>query len=117
MSLKECIRVALEGIRANKLRSTLTMLGIIIGVAAVITVVAIGQVGQSAISTSLESIGTNLFQIYPQSNEQTPVTLADMITLQDLEVIKNVAPDVKYISPLMIGHFKRSMKGRAKGSM
>lgn len=99
MNLKECIFVALEGIRANKMRSSLTMLGIIIGVAAVITVVAIGQVGQSAISSSLESIGTNLFQIYPQSNEQTP-TPADMITLQDLEVIKNVAPDIKYISPV-----------------
>ncbi len=100
MSLKECILVALEGIRANKMRSSLTMLGIIIGVAAVITVVAIGQVGQSAISTSLEGIGTNLFQVYPQSSEQTPITLADMITLQDLEVIKNVAPDIQYISPV-----------------
>lgn len=99
MNLKECIQVALEGIRANKMRSALTMLGIIIGVAAVITVVAIGQVGQSAIMTTLESIGTNLFSIFPQSDEQTPLTLSDMMTVQDLEVIKNVATDVKYISP------------------
>ncbi len=100
MSIKECIQVALEGIKANKMRSALTMLGIIIGVAAVITVVAIGQVGQAAIMSSLEGFGTNLFQVYPVSNEQSPLTLADMITVQDLEVIKNIAPDIKYISPV-----------------
>jgi hypothetical protein len=44
MNLKECFLVAMEGIRVNKMRSVLTMLGIIIGVAAVITVVAIGQI-------------------------------------------------------------------------
>jgi putative ABC transport system permease protein len=100
MNIKECIQVALEGIRANKMRSALTMLGIIIGVAAVITVVAIGQVGQAAIMSTLEGIGTNLFQISPQSDEQTPLTLADMITVQDLQVIKNVATDIKYLSPV-----------------
>lgn len=100
MNIKECIQVALEGIKANKMRSALTMLGIIIGVAAVITVVAIGQVGQAAIMSSLEGFGTNLFQVYPISDEQSPLTLADMITVQDLEVIKNIAPDIKYISPV-----------------
>ncbi|MDD2498116.1 MAG: ABC transporter permease [Desulfitobacteriaceae bacterium] len=100
MNLKECIQVAIEGIRVNKMRSALTMLGIIIGVAAVITVVAIGQGGQSAIVSSLEEIGTNLFQVYPRSNEQSTVTLSDMITVQDLEVIKNVATDIKYASPV-----------------
>ncbi|MGI6066449.1 MAG: ABC transporter permease [Bacillota bacterium] len=100
MNLQECIQVAIEGIRVNKMRSALTMLGIIIGVAAVITVVAIGQGGQSAIVSTLESIGTNLFQVYPRSNEQSTVTLSDMITLQDLEVIKNVATDIKYVSPV-----------------
>lgn len=100
MNLQECILVALEGIRSNKMRLGLTMLGIIIGVAAVITVVAIGQGGRSAIMNELENVGTNLFMVYPQSTEQAPVTLADMITVQDLEIIKNVAPDIKYISPV-----------------
>jgi len=100
MNLLECIRVALEGIKANKMRSALTMLGIIIGVSAVITVVSIGQVGQSAILTTLEQIGTNLFQVYPRSSEQAPLTLADMMTVQDIEVIKNLATDIQYISPI-----------------
>ncbi|MEL1134379.1 ABC transporter permease [Desulfitobacterium sp. THU1] len=100
MNLKECIQIALEGIRANKMRSTLTMLGIIIGVAAVITVVAIGQVGQAAIVSSLEAIGTNMFQVYPRSDENSPITASDLMTTQDINVIKSVAPDLKYISPI-----------------
>lgn len=100
MNLQECIKVALEGIRANKMRSALTMLGIIIGVAAVITVVAIGQGGQTAIVTTLEDIGTNLFQVYPQSTDQSPVALSDLMTVQDLEVISNIATDVQYLSPV-----------------
>jgi len=100
MNLKECIKVALEGIRTNKMRSALTMLGIIIGVAAVITVVAIGKVGQTAIMSTLEGIGTNLFQVYPKSDENGYLTLADMMTLQDVETIKSLATDIQYISPV-----------------
>lgn len=99
MNLKECMLVAIEGIFANKMRSILTMLGIIIGVAAVITVVAIGQAGQSAIVSTFEEAGTNLFGVYPKWDELSTMTPADMITLQDLEVIKNSATDIKYLSP------------------
>lgn len=100
MNIKEWLLIALEGIRVNKMRSVLTMLGIIIGVAAVITVVAIGQIGQSAIMSSLEKIGTNLFVVYPKSNENSATTLADMITLQDVNVINNIATDIAYVSPV-----------------
>lgn len=114
MNFKESIKVALEGIQVNKMRSALTMLGIIIGVAAVITVVAIGQGGQSAVMSSLEKIGTNLFVIYPKSNEQSAITLSDMITVQDVEIIKNSALDIKYISPVndqyLIAKFDKKSK-------
>lgn len=114
MNLKECLLVALEGIRVNKMRSILTMLGIIIGVAAVITVVAIGQIGQSAIMSSLEKIGTNLFVVYPKSDERSVTTLADMITVQDLEIIKNVATDIAYVSPVnnsrLLAQYERKSK-------
>jgi putative ABC transport system permease protein len=56
--------VALEGIRANKLRSFLTSLGIIIGIAAVIAVVAIGQGGRAVLMNEMEKVGTNIFAIY-----------------------------------------------------
>ena len=114
MNLKECIQVAFEGIRANKMRSALTMLGIIIGVAAVITVVAIGQVGQAAIMSSLEKMGTNLFGVYPRSDEQSSLTEADMMTVQDLEVIRNVATDIQYISPADSWSFSAQYERKSK---
>ncbi len=114
MNLKECIQVAFEGIRANKMRSALTMLGIIIGVAAVITVVAIGQVGQAAIMSSLEKMGTNLFGVYLRSDEQFALTEADMMTVQDLEVIRNVATDIQYISPASSMSFSAQYERKSK---
>ena len=55
----ETIKVALTALRANKLRSFLTMLGIIIGVGAVITVVAMGEGAQRAVKEQIEQLGTN----------------------------------------------------------
>ena len=100
MDILESIKVALEGIWVNKLRSALTMLGIIIGVAAVIAVVTIGQGGRAAILSSLESMGTNLFVVYPSSRSATtPITRQDLITLEDVETVKNIVPTVKAVVP------------------
>ena len=57
--------VALAAIRANKLRSFLTMLGIIIGVGAVITMVALGAGAQKAVSDNIQALGSNLLTIMP----------------------------------------------------
>lgn len=100
MNVLEGIFVALEGIWVNRLRSALTMLGIIIGVAAVITVVAIGQGGQAAVMSTLENIGTNLFIVYPSNSEDSRLMPEDMITIQDVEIIKNSATAIKYLSPV-----------------
>lgn len=100
MDIVESIKTALESIWVNKLRSSLTMLGIIIGVAAVIAVIAIGQGGRAAILTSLEGMGTNLFVVYPSgSSSSTPLTSQDMITLDDVEAVKNVVPTLKAVAP------------------
>ena len=63
MPLSEIMRVALESIRANLFRAMLTMLGVIIGVAAVITMVALGSGAQRAIDQQLQSLGANLLTI------------------------------------------------------
>lgn len=63
--LGESIRIALDGLRANKLRSTLTMLGIIIGVGAVIAMVSIGMGVRDKIETSIAGLGSNLLVITP----------------------------------------------------
>jgi putative ABC transport system permease protein len=61
----EIIQVALQAIRANKLRSFLTMLGIIIGVGAVITMVALGSGAQKAVQERIQALGPTLLSIYP----------------------------------------------------
>src|SRR5258707_15735757 len=63
MLLGETIRVALDALRANKLRSLLTMLGIIIGVGAVITMVALGAGAQKAIEDRIASLGPTLLSV------------------------------------------------------
>jgi putative ABC transport system permease protein len=65
MLLGEIIRVALGAIAANKMRSFLTMLGIIIGIAAVITMVSLGEGAQRDVQTRLQSMGTNVLTVRP----------------------------------------------------
>jgi putative ABC transport system permease protein len=67
MNIRESIRIALRGLGANKLRSALTMLGIIIGVGAVITLLSVGQGVQQFVTGSLESVGSNLLFVIPGS--------------------------------------------------
>ncbi|HHX50486.1 MAG TPA: FtsX-like permease family protein [Clostridia bacterium] len=98
MNFAESIRVALEGIWTNRLRSFLTMLGIIIGVAAVIAVVAIGQGSRSVILQEIEKIGSNLFVVYVPWNSEKPRS-ADDLTLQDVEMITELASQVRYLAP------------------
>jgi putative ABC transport system permease protein len=64
MIIGEIIKVAFQSIRANKLRAALTMLGVIIGVAAVITVVALSHGAQKAVEERINALGANLL-IYP----------------------------------------------------
>ena len=71
MSFLEGLQGALFSLRTNKLRTGLTMLGIIIGIAAVIAVVTIGLGGKAAIMLEMEKSGTNLFILYSKSVGQT----------------------------------------------
>jgi len=65
MLFLEIIRVALQAINANKMRSVLTMLGIVIGVAAVITMVALGTGAQRSVEAQLQALGTNVLTVRP----------------------------------------------------
>jgi len=67
MKLYRLFIEALESLSANKLRSMLTVLGIVIGVAAVIAMLSIGRGAQASITSSIESIGTNLVYVSPGS--------------------------------------------------
>src|SRR5437764_8503363 len=63
MSVGEAVRVALQGLASNKLRSLLTMLGIIIGVGSVIAMMAIGEGANQAARATLQSMGTNVMSL------------------------------------------------------
>ena len=101
----ESIRVALEALSANKLRSGLTMLGIIIGVGAVISLMSIGSGAQAAIAQNIKSLGANLITITPGAVSQGGVSLgggsAPTLTLADSDLISDPskAPDVGTVSP------------------
>ncbi len=71
--LRMTMRTALRALRRNKLRSALTMLGIIIGVAAVITMVSIGQGADAAVQRQILSLGTNLLMVIPGATTQSGV--------------------------------------------
>ncbi len=99
MDLLEAIKVAIEGICTNKMRSFLTMLGIVIGIAAVISVVAIGQGGQSLLMDEVSKVGANLFAIYIDYTNDDPATTRDF-SLDDIDLIKKFVPSIKGISTI-----------------
>ena len=69
------LRVALKALRVNKLRSSLTMLGMIIGVAAVIAMLAIGGGAQERVREQLKNLGSNLMLVFPGSTTASGVRL------------------------------------------
>src|ERR1051325_3989979 len=90
MLIGEIISVALGALRANKLRSLLTMLGIVIGVGAVITVVALGTGAQEAVKARISALGTTLLTINPGQQRGGGVAIGgaqQKLTLDDAKVL------------------------------
>jgi len=104
MLIGETVRVALQSIRDHKLRAMLTMLGIIIGVGAVIAVVALGTGAQRAVEARIQALGANLLTIYPgqsfmggrASDVRVSLTTDDYKALQaDARLIDAVVPELQ----------------------
>jgi putative ABC transport system permease protein len=101
MDFQESIKMAATTLVANKLRSSLTMLGIIIGNASVIALVGIGQGAQRLASEQFEALGPNLLFIVPGSQE-TRRTVLDMpktLVLEDAQAIAKQVPSVQEVAP------------------
>lgn len=107
MNILNLIRLALRAMERNKLRSFLTMLGIIIGVASVIAMMAIGEGSKQSIRSSLSGMGSNMITIRPASNQSggavrlsgtniQTMKLADVIAIQKLN-----SSNIKSISPIV----------------
>jgi putative ABC transport system permease protein len=104
MKILNLIILAMKALQRNKLRALLTMLGIIIGVASVITMMSIGEGSKQSINASLSSMGSNMITIMPQSNEPGGARLMGSnfktLTIKDVEALKKEAPAIALISPL-----------------
>jgi len=116
LGLQEAFRVAWDGLMANKMRSLLTMLGIIIGVAAVIVMVALGQGVAKATQEAIAKLGTNVLTIVPNAQRSGAVNLGlgSMMTLkpQDAEMILKQCPSVKAVSPESSGNATVKFRGQ-----
>lgn len=104
MSAFNIIIIAFRALQKNKMRSFLTMLGIIIGVGAVIAMLAIGQGAEYSVKKQIDALGTNVLIILPGSSSQSGIrtgagTMTNL-TEDDAKAILNECPDVAYISPI-----------------
>jgi putative ABC transport system permease protein len=102
MNLGQAVIEALESLSANKLRSSLTILGIVIGVGAVIAMMAVGQGAQDTITGAISGIGSNLLFVFSGNQQETvrnpvPLTVADAKALKDAFL----APDIAEVAPVL----------------
>ena len=106
MNARETLRIALGGILANKLRSGLTMLGMVIGVGSVIVLVAVGNGSQAAVQSQIRALGTNVLLVMAQGARGGPgaaATSGTTLTLDDATALRDreLAPHVATASPVV----------------
>ena len=103
MNLWGTFRIALRALGRNKLRSSLTMLGIIIGVAAVISVVGIGQGASASIQAQISQLGNNMLYVMAGSSNQGGMRggagSTPTLTPEDADAIERECPAVRAVSP------------------
>lgn len=105
--LWENVKLALISIRSSKIRSFLTMLGVIIGVFAVVELLAIGEGVKSFVTREIEDLGSNLITVLPgkmgagQFNPAASVGVSTLI-IDDVRILKNEISEIEAISPLML---------------
>ena len=109
MNLSQTILEALESLNSNKLRSGLTVLGIVIGVAAVIAMLAVGTGAQNTITGSISGIGTNLLFVFGGGGRMGGQTVSNPkpLTLQDAAALADpfAAPSVQLVAPILQDSF------------
>ncbi|MGZ8428588.1 MAG: ABC transporter permease [Candidatus Deferrimicrobiaceae bacterium] len=115
MNLYSAMKVAYRSLRANKMRSVLTMLGMIIGVAAVIAMVALGQGANERIAAQIASIGSNLLLVLPGSTTSgglrsgfggvPTLTMADAKAIgKELSAVRYQSPSIRSTAPVVYGN-------------
>jgi len=100
MNVLANIRVAMRALAVNKLRSVLTMLGIIIGVAAVVALMSIGNGATASITDQIEGIGSNMVTVFPGNFERGGQRIQAKLTYSDYEALAQGVEKVSVISPV-----------------
>jgi len=103
LKLLTILKVGMKAIARNKLRSILTALGIIIGVACVIAMIGVGQGSQAAIQAQISALGTNFLMIFPGVATQSGARIftgLSTITEDDVAAVKAECPAVAYVTPM-----------------
>ena len=107
MRLLNLLKIAYKAIVLNKMRTLLTMLGIIIGVASVIAMLAIGEGSKESIRTTISSMGSNMITIRPGADDRGPARGSggnvQTLTFNDYEAIKEQSSSLSYITPVVNG--------------
>ena len=119
MLLWENIKMALSSIKMNKMRSFLTMLGIIIGISSVIAITSIGASAEVVVSKEFEAYGTNNMFIYInwEFTRDRPLQYSDLILPDDIEALKARFPeDILYAAPYTSGSSETKV-GRIRGQL
>lgn len=122
MKLIESLNIAIRSLLANKLRSSLTMLGIIIGVGAVITLMSVGRGAEASITAAYEQLGTNLLSVIPRSTEVeggfglSPAYAPPTLTMDDVEALERVR-SVEAIVPINENFITVTTDGESKGGL
>lgn len=107
INIPSTIKISLRSIRVNKMRSALTMLGIIIGVGAVITMLAVGTGARQKIEEQIASMGSNLLIVLPGATTAGGVRMGagtqSTLSMGDAEAIQEECPAVLYVAPVLGG--------------
>lgn len=112
---RDLFRETIWSLAGNKIRSGLTILGIVIGIASVITMVSIGQGAQSSITANIEAIGSNLIVVSPGAQRGSNVSAgrgsAQTLTVEDADAVKNKISDIIGVAPEISKRYQITAKG------
>ncbi|MBP2033285.1 putative ABC transport system permease protein [Clostridium algifaecis] len=114
MNIEESFQSALQSIKSNKLRSFLTMLGIIIGISSVITIVSIGAGAKQYITGQFQGMGSNVINVQLNRSSSNPIEKRDYFTMDDLDLIKNKIPEVTSVVPMLSGDGNLKVENKSK---
>ena len=117
MTTRDIIHETISALTANKVRTALTMLGIVIGISSVIAMVSIGQGAQSSIQSSIQSIGSNLIMVSPGATRSFGYGVSSgrgashTLTTADITAIQEQIANIAALSPEIAGRYQVTAKG------